>query len=130
MTKIIVFLKFIFYLSLVFLIVLSLYPGSLLGLFFYQDLSRQPNLIENPFGTSINHFFSYFLVSILGFFLHKHNINFKRLVFLMLLLSITLELLQFLVPIRAFQFYDLIGNILGVLAAYFLVKIYLLLNKK
>ena len=56
MAKIIIFLKFIFHTSVIFLIVLSLYPGSLLGLLLYGDLGRQPNLIENPFGLSINHF--------------------------------------------------------------------------
>ena len=66
MTKIISFLKFIFQASILSLIILSLFPGSLLGLLFYGDLGRQPNLIENPFGTSINHFISYFFVSILG----------------------------------------------------------------
>ena len=58
MTKIISFLKFIFQALILCLIILSLFPGSLLGLLFYGDVSRQPNLIENPFGTSINHFIS------------------------------------------------------------------------
>ena len=129
MTKIIVFLKFIFYLSLVFLIVLSLYPGSLLGLFFYQDLSRQPNLIENPFGTNINHFISYFYVSILGLCLYLKSEKFQELVYGLFFLSIILEVLQFVVPNRTFQFIDLIGNFIGVLVAYFLVKIYLLILK-
>ena len=33
--------------------------------------------------------------------------------------------MQYAVPNRAFQLNDLIGNFLGVLVAYFLVKIYL-----
>ena len=37
--------------------------------------------------------------------------------------------LQFIVPNRSFELYDLIGNFLGVLVAYFLVKIYLLFNR-
>ena len=129
MAKIISFLKFIFYTSIIFLIILSLFPGSLLGFLFYQDLGRQPNLIENPFGTSINHFISYFYVSTLGLCLYLRSEKFQKLVYGLFFLSIILEVLQFIVPIRAFQFYDLIGNFLGVLVAYFLVRVYLHFSK-
>ena len=129
MTKIISFLKFIFQALILSLIILSLYPGSLLGLLFYGDLSRQPNLIENPFGTSINHFIAYFFVTSLGLWLYLKSENFQRLFCGLFLLSIILEVLQFMVPNRAFQLYDLIGNFVGVLVAYFLVKIYLSFNK-
>ena len=129
MTKIISFLKFIFQASILSLIILSLFPGSLLGLLFYGDLGRQPNLIENPFGTSINHFISYFFVSFLGLWLYLKSENFQRLFCGLFLLSITLEVLQFVIPHRSFELYDLVGNFAGVLVAYFLVMIYLFLSK-
>ena len=129
MAKIIIFLKFVFYVSVIFLIVLSLYPGSLLGFLFYGDLSRQPHLIGNPFGTSINHFIAYFYVSILGLCLYLKSKKFQKLFYGLFTLSIILEVLQSVVPHRAFQFYDLVGNFIGVLVAYFLVKIYLLPSK-
>ena len=129
MTKIISFLKFIFQTLILSLIILSLFPGSLLGLFLYGDLGKQPNLIDNPFGTSINHFISYFLVSSLGLWLYLKSENFQRLFYGLFLLSITLEVLQLVIPHRSFQLYDLVGNFVGVLVAYFLVKIYLLLSK-
>ena len=129
MAKIIRFLKFIFYASVISLIILSLFPGSLLGLLLYGDLGRQPNLIDNPFGTSINHFIAYFFISSLGMWLYIKNENLQRLFYGLFFLSIILEVLQFMVPNRAFQLYDLIGNFVGVLVAYFLVKIYLLPSK-
>ena len=129
MTKKISFLKFIFQALIISLIILSLYPGSILGLLFYGDLSRQPNLFENPFGTSINHFISYFFVSVLGLWLYLKSENFNRLFYGLLFLSITLEVLQLWVPYRSFQLYDLVGNFVGVLVAYFLVKIYIFLGK-
>ena len=129
MDKIISFLKFIFQISVLFLIILSLYPGSLIGYFLYGDLGYQPNLIKNPFGTTINHFISYFYVSLLGFFLYFKNKNFKKLVYSLFFLSIILEVLQLVVPNRAFELSDLIGNILGVMFAYFIIKIYLLFKK-
>ena len=125
MTKITSFLKFIFYISIIFLILISLFPGSLLGFLFYQDWSREPDLVNNPFGTSINHFISYFYISILGFCIYLRSVDFKKLFYGLLFLSLILEFLQLIVPNRAFQFYDLVGNFLGVLVAYFSIKIYL-----
>ena len=120
------FLKFIFHISTLFLIIISLYPGSLLGYLLYGDLSQQPDVIKNPFGTSINHFIYYAYVSFLGFFLYLKNQSFQKLVYGLFILSVILEVLHFIIPNRSFQLGDLIGNILGVLVAFFVVKIYLL----
>jgi len=123
------FLKIVFYISIAALILLSLFPGSLLGLFFYGDLGQQPDLIKNPYGTTINHFISYLYVSILGLFVYLRTKKFNSVVLQMLFLSAILEILQFIVPNRAFELSDMIGNFLGVLVAYFLIKIYLFINK-
>ena len=122
MTK---FLKFIFHISILLLIIISLYPGSLLGYLFYGDFGQQPNLIENPFGTTINHFIYYIYVSLLGFFLYAKTENFEKLVYLLFFLSVILELFHFIIPNRSFQLGDLIANILGVIVAYSTIKIYL-----
>ena len=122
------FLKSIFHISVLFLIIISLYPGSLLGYLLYGDWSQQPNIIENPFGTTINHFIYYVYVSLLGFFLYLKNKNFQKLVYGLFFLSVILEGFHFIIPNRSFQLEDLIANILGVLVAYFVVKIYLLFN--
>ena len=118
-------LKYIFHFSVLLLIIISLWPGSLLGFLFYNDWGQQPNLIKNPFGSTINHFFYYFYVSLLGFFLYIKNTNFKKLVYGLFFLSITLELLHFIIPNRSFQVADLLGNIFGVTVAYLIIKIYL-----
>ena len=123
------FLKFIFYISLLFLIIISLYPGSLLGYLLYGDWGQQPNLIKNPFGTTINHFIYYFYVSLLGFFLYSRSENFTKLVYGLFFLSAILELFHFIIPNRSFQLGDLIGNILGVVVAYSVLKIYLFFDK-
>ena len=120
------FLKFIFHISTLFLIIISLYPGSLLGYLLYGDLSQQPDVIKNPFGTTINHFIYYVYVSLLGFFLYLKNQSFQKLVYGLFILSVILEVLHIIIPNRSFQLGDLIGNILGVLVAFFVVKIYLL----
>ena len=123
------FLKSIFHISALFLIIISLYPGSLLGYLLYGDWSQQPHLIKNPFGTTINHFIYYFYVSLLGFFLYSRSENFTKLVYGLFFLSVILELFHFIIPNRSFQLGDLIGNILGVVVAYSVLKIYLFFNK-
>ena len=131
MDKVTSFLKFVFYISIPLLIIISLFPGSLLGIILYNDLSKQPNLINSPVGASINyfiyyfdHFIYYFYVSILGFCLYLRNRNFQKLVYALFFLSIILEVFQFVVPNRAFEIYDLSANLVGVAIAYILVKIY------
>jgi len=109
--------------------IISLWPGSLIGFLMYRDWGQQPNLIENPFGTTINHFIYYLYISLLGFFLYLKNENFKKLVYGLFFLAIILEVLQVIIPSRSFQIYDLLGNILGVMVAYFVIKIYLLFKK-
>ena len=121
-------LKSIFHISVLFLIVISLWPGSLIGFLLYNDWGMQPNLIKNPFGTAINHFIYYVFISLLGFFLYVKNENFKKLVYGLFFLSITLELFHFIIPNRSFQLQDLLANIFGVMVAYFVIKIYLLIN--
>ena len=123
------FLKSIFHISTLFLIIISLYPGSLLGYLLYGDWGQQPNLIKNPFGTTINHFIYYFYVSLLGFFLYSRSENFTKLVYGLFFLSVILELFHFIIPNRSLQLGDLIGNILGVVVAYSVLKIYLFFNK-
>ena len=123
------FLKLLFHVSVIFLIMISLSPGSLIGYLLYGDWAREPILIENRFGTAINHFICYICISFLGFFLYLRNKNFQNLFYGLLFLSIFLEVLQFIIPIRTFQWSDLFGNVLGVLVAYFLVKIYQLYIK-
>ena len=140
MIKVVGFLKFIFYLSILLLIIITLYPGSLLGLLLYGDLGIQPNLAENPYFTPIpshlytyasvlNHFIVYFYVSMLGLYLYLRSQNFQKIVYGLFFLSIFLEALQFIVPNRAFEIYDVFANFAGVLVAYLLVIIYKFWNK-
>ena len=122
-------LKSIFHISVLFLIVISLWPGSLIGFLLYNDWGMQPNLIKNPFGTAINHFICYTFISLLGLYIYAKNENFKKLVYGLFFLSITLELFHFIIPNRSFQLEDLLANIFGVMVAYFAIKIYLFFNK-
>ncbi len=123
------FLKIIFHISLLLLIIISLYPGSLIGLLIYDDLGQQPILIQTPLGSTINHFFSYFYVGLLGFFTYTKKEDFKVVTIVLIFLSIALEFFQLIVPKRSFEHNDIIANILGLILAYLIIKIYLLINK-
>ena len=50
MSKIISFLKLIFYISIAFLVIVSVFPGSLLGLLFYGDSNLLASKIESYIG--------------------------------------------------------------------------------
>ena len=95
-----------------------------MGFFLYGDFGRQPDIIDNPFGTSINHFIYYFYITMFGLCLYVKDRNFQKLVYGFFFLSIILEVLQFIVPNRAFEIYDVSANFVGVLVAYCLIKIY------
>ena len=120
------FLKNIFYISLSFLIIVTLYPGNLIGYLLYGDLYYGNNLIESFSGYDLSHTVAFFFVSFLGFLNYTGTPNFKKLVYSLFFLSITLELLHIIIPNRDFQLTDMINNILGVIVAYCIIKIYLL----
>ena len=115
-------LEYIYYFSLVILFIIYLFPGSLIGYFLYGNLGQQPNLIPNPMGTSINHliFFSYITILVLIIRQKVKNIltDYKIILFI----SFILEILHFIIPNRAFEFYDLIANMLGVLIIIFIKR--------
>jgi len=109
--------KFIFYLSNLILIVFYLFPGSLLGCFFYKDCSLQPQLTPDFF-VSTNHLYAFSLLSIIGLFTYKNSDKLIILNTYLVLLSIILEILHIFIPVRGFEFSDLFGNLFGVLIVF------------
>ena len=106
--------KFIFYLSNIILLVLYLFPGSLLGCYLYNDCQLQPQLTKD-FLVSTNHLYAFSLLSIIGIFTYKNSKKLNFLNIYLVLLSIILEILHIFIPVRSFEFPDLFGNLLGVL---------------
>ena len=106
--------KFIFYLSNFILLVLYLFPGSLLGCFLYNDCQLQPQLTKD-FLVSTNHLYAFGLLSIIGLFTYKNSNKLNFLNIYLVLFSIILEILHIFIPVRSFELSDLFGNLLGVL---------------
>ncbi len=115
-------LKYIYYFSLATLFILYLFPGSLIGYLLYGNFGQQPTLIPNPLGTSINHliFFSY--ITILALIIRPKIKNILTDYKIILFISFILEISHFVIPNRAFEFFDLIANILGVLIIIFIKR--------
>ena len=105
--------KFIFYLSNFILLVLYLFPGSLLGCFLYNDCQLQPQLTKD-FLVSTNHLYAFALLSIIGLFTYNNSNKLNLLNIYLVLFSIVLEILHIFIPERGFELADLLGNLLGV----------------
>ena len=105
--------KIIFYSINFFLIFLYIFPGSLIGLVLQGDLKAQPQ-ITSDFIVSSNHFYTFLLVSIIGFFTFQKQKQIKYLKTYLILIAIILELFHLVIPERSFEWSDLFGNLLGV----------------
>ncbi len=108
--------KFIFYICNLILIVLYLFPGSLLGCYVYDDCKIQSQITAN-FIVSTNHLYAYIVLSVIGFLTYRKSNQFNILSIYLIFLSIVLEVLQYFVPNRSFEFSDLFGNLSGVIIA-------------
>ena len=108
--------KFFFYLCNFILIILYLYPGSILGWIVYNNVSLQPQITPNlNLIVSSNHVYAFLILSLIGFFSYKKIEKLKFLSIYLILLSIILEILNYFIPERSFEFPDLFGNLMGVI---------------
>lgn len=123
-------LKQTFHTLVLLLIIVSLYPGSIFGYIFYGDINKQPHILSDVSSISLSHFCTYLFISFLGFYSYSLDKRFKFIFLYLLLLSLLLELLHLVIPQRAFEISDLIGNILGVLSAFMLILFFKFLKKQ
>ena len=117
-------IKYLYYFSLIVLLILYLFPGSLIGYLLYGDFGTQPDLIPNPIGTSINHTLAFLYLSILGLINHIKDKSFNQTIIFLISLSIILELSHYFIPNRSFEFLDLFANLIGTLIAIITIIFY------
>jgi VanZ family protein len=117
------FYKYIFHSGVFVLIILSIYPGNLIGLILWGDDTTFPG------SDKLHHFLSYLVVSILGFLAYREKIFFNRLYFFLFFLAFILELLQIWIPNRYFELLDMFCNFSGVMIALGINKLLLYQNK-
>ncbi len=117
--------KIFFYVINLLLIVLYLFPGSLLGCIFFDNCKVQPQ-ITSDFILSSNHFCAFGLVTILGYLTFLNSEKLKQVLYYLLVISVLLEVFHIAIPERSFQWSDLFGNLLGVVVVIFVKN---LINK-
>ena len=106
--------KIIFYITNFILILLYLFPGSLLGCYLYDDCQSQPQITPD-FIISSNHFYAFFLLSLIAFLTFKKTDKIGLLTLYLVTISTVLELLHHIIPERSFEYSDLFGNLVGVI---------------
>ena len=118
-------IEYLYYFSLITLFILYLFPGSLIGYFFYGDLGKQPDLVDNPIGTSINHLFCFMYITTLAVICNLKQIRIFTNFYFIFFISILLEITHYFIPNRAFELYDLLANMIGVIIIFLLKKVIL-----
>ena len=116
-------MKILFHIINLILIFFYLYPGSLIGLIFYDNIKKQPQITRDFFYVSSNHFYVFVILTFVGIFAYRKDEKINLVVKYLFLLSIIIELFHFIVPQRNFELIDLFGNILGVSLVYLLYKL-------
>ena len=104
------------------LVIFYLYPGSIFGYLLYGDSSIQPQ-ITRDFIISSNHAYVFIVLSVLGISAYQDTRKIKIVTIYLFLLSIILELAHIIIPVRAFEWTDLFGNIVGVIFVIIIYKV-------
>ena len=89
MTKFFSKYKIIFYLINFLLIILYIFPGSLLGCIFLNDCKIQPQITAD-FIISTNHLYTFAFISVIGLYTFTKSNQIKYLIFYLIFLSIIL----------------------------------------
>ena len=97
--------KIFFYVINLLLIILYLFPGSLLGCIFFDNCKVQPQITSDftLISISSNHFYAFGLVTILGYFTFLNSEKLKLVLYYLLVISVLLEVFHILIPERSFQ---------------------------
>lgn len=127
MKKIFLSPKTAFHISNIGLIIIYLYPGSIFGWLIYDDMQKQPQLTSDFIIFSSNHVYAFSILSILGL-ISYYKFKVKILFLYLFLVSIFLEFSHIFIPIRTFQYQDLIGNFLGIFLIFTLFYLYKLIK--
>ena len=120
--------KIIFHISNIGIILIYLYPGSIFGWLFYDNIQKQPQLTSDFVIFSSNHTYTFIVLSLLGLFSYYKN-KVKILFLYLFFISIFLELSHILIPQRSFELKDLTGNFLGVFIIFIIFYLYYFIKR-
>lgn len=115
--KFINFYKFSFYFWLLFIFLVSIYPGNLINLVLIGDPTTHPG------GDKVSHFLTYFVLGVLFNLSYKKNSFFKVMIGFLIFFSIIMELLHMIIPNRFYENFDLLMNFLGLVVGIYIINI-------
>ena len=121
--KFINFYKLSFYFWLLFIFLVSIYPGNLIKLVLIGDPTTHPG------GDKVSHFLTYFVLGVLFNLSYKKNSFFKVMVGFLIFFSIIMELLHMIIPNRFYENFDLLMNFLGLVVGIYIININQLLSR-
>ena len=122
--------KVFFYIANFVLIFLYLFPGSLIGCFLYDDCKIQPQITKDLPFISSNHVYAFLLLSVIALLTYLKHSRIKLVIYYLFFLSVILEILHIIIPMRSFEWSDLLGNMLGVLIVFVIYEIFKKKNYK
>ena len=114
------FFKFLFFLNIFLLSLISLYPGNLIGLIFFGDDTTFPG------SDKLHHFLSYLILSVLGSLAYYEKFFFYKLLIFLILIGFFLELFQIWIPNRYFEFLDIFANFFGIIVGMYGFKLFMI----
>ena len=117
--------KLIFHFLNIFIIILSIYPGSLLGCYIFDDCSYDPQITKD-FIVSTNHLYAFGVLTLFGILAYNKSSNIKFLFIYLIFISIFLEAVHMVIPVRVFEIEDLFGNFIGVIL---IISLYFIKNE-
>ena len=115
--KFIIFYKLSFYFWLLFIFLVSIYPGNLINLVLIGDPTTHPG------GDKVSHFLTYFVLGVLFNLSYKKNSFFKVMIGFLIFFSIIMELLHMIIPNRFYENFDLLMNFLGLVVGIYIMNI-------
>ena len=115
--KFIIFYKLSFYFWLLFIFLVSVYPGNLINLVLIGDPTTYPG------GDKVSHFLAYFVLGVLFNLSYKKKSFFKVMLGFLILFSIIMELLHMIIPERFYENFDLLMNFLGLVIGIYIINI-------
>ena len=121
--KFINFYKLSFYFWLLFIFVVSIYPGNLINLVLIGDPTTHPG------GDKVSHFLTYFVLGVLFNLSYKKNSFFKVMIGFLIFFSIIMELLHMVIPNRYYENFDLLMNFLGLVIGVYIINIHQLFSR-
>jgi glycopeptide antibiotics resistance protein len=122
--------KVFFYITNFVLIFLYLFPGSLIGCFLYDDCKIQPQITKDLPFISSNHVYAFLLLSVIALLTYLKHSRIKLVIYYLFFLSVILEILHIIIPMRSFEWSDLLGNMLGVFIVFVIYEIFKKKNYK